>query len=117
MPGSSTVQRGNEIFSQLLNLQITPPASIGTGVVTSQTLTVNGVQPGDLLSWNIIATANNLVSIANMYVSAVNTVVIGWTTEGATIASLGVQQVLVEVSRPENASVLPNLGALPTAVF
>jgi hypothetical protein len=117
MPGSSTVQRGNEVFSQLLNLQITPPASIVTAVVTNQSVTVNGVQPGDLLSWNIVATANNLVSIANMYVSAVNTIVIGWTTEGATIASLAVQQILLEVTRPENASVLPNLGALPTAVF
>jgi hypothetical protein len=117
MPGSSTVQRGNEIFSQLLNLQITPPTTITTAVVTSQSVTVNGVQPGDLLSWNLVATANNLVSIANMYVSAVNTIVIGWTTEGATISNLTAQQILLEVTRPENASVLPNLGALPTAVF
>jgi hypothetical protein len=102
---------GNLIYDGVMALSITPPTTITTAVVTSQTLTVQGIQVNDFLSWNIIATGNNLVSIANMYASAPNTIVIGWSTEGATISNLVAQQVLIGVSRPENGSL--GFAALP----
>lgn len=115
MPGGTRQQLGNELFGQALYFPaFLPPATITTAVVTSQTVTVSGVQVGDILSWNIVAPTSNLVSIANMYVSAPNTVIIGWSTEGATISNLVAQQLLIEVTRPENASL--GLTALPTII-
>lgn len=114
MAAGTRTQIGNCTFEQAGYIVLTPPATITTAVVTSQTVTMAGLQVGDIISWNLVATANNLVSIANMYVSAVNTLVIGWTSEGATISSLGAQQILFSVLRPENAS--QGLASLPANV-
>jgi hypothetical protein len=111
MPTGTRPQIGNAIFEEVMALTITPPASIATLVVTSQNVTVPGLLVNDFISWNLVATANNLVSIANMYVSAVNTLTIGWTTENTTISSLGAQTILVSVLRPENGSL--GFAALP----
>jgi len=114
MPTGTRPQIGNLTFDEVILLTVTPPASIVTATVTYQVLTVPGLQVGDLLGWNLLQNANNLVSIANMYVSALNTLQIGWSTEGATISSLVSQQILVEVARPENASL--GVTALPPNV-
>lgn len=114
MPGGSRVQIGNEIFSQVLFLTVTPPAAITTAVVTYQNVAVPGLQVGDVVSYNLLQTANTLVSVPSMYVSATNVLTIGWGTEGATINSLAAQQFLIEITRPENAAL--GLSALPQAL-
>jgi len=112
MPTGTRPQIGNLIFDEALLLTVTPPAAILTSVVTYQAVTFPGCLVGDLVSWNLLQNTNNLVSIPNMYVSAPNTLQIGWGTEGAQINSLATQQILVEVCRPENASL--GLTALPS---
>jgi hypothetical protein len=114
MPGGTRAQLGNLLFDQAILITVTPPASIVTAVVTYQAVTVMGLLVGDILSWNLLQNTNTLVSIPNMYVSAPNTVQIGWGSEGATIASLGAQQILIEVARPENSSL--GLAALPAII-
>lgn len=104
-------QIGNLVYDGVIALTVTPPTTITTAVVTSQTVTVLGLQVNDLISWNIVASLNTLVSIANMYVSAPNTLIIGWSTEGATISNLVAQNILIEVARPENGSL--GFAALP----
>ncbi len=117
MSFGTTVQRGNELFSQIMLINTTPGA-ITTALVNYYPVTIPGVQVGDLVSWNIITLpASTLLTIANAYVSAPNTIQLGWTTEGGTVASPGAQQVLLEIARPENANVLPGLGALPTSLI
>lgn len=115
MPTGTRNQLGNCIFEQLCYLAaVTPPASVVTAVITPQTLTVQGVQVGDFLGWNILSPTSTLLSIPNMYVSAPNTVIIGWSTEGATVNAAPAQQILLSVLRPENGSM--GLAALPANV-
>lgn len=112
MPTGTRQQLGNAIFEQLTYLAaVTPPATITTAVITTQTLTVPGVQVGDFLSWNILSPTSTLLSITNMYVSSANVVNIGWSTEGGTVSSAPAQQLLISAVRPENASM--GLAALP----
>jgi hypothetical protein len=111
MPTGTRPQIGNLVFDEAILLTVTPPATITTAVITFQNVTVPGLLVGDVLSWNLLQQANNLVSIPNMYASAANTLTIGWGTEGGTISSLGSQQILIEVARPENASL--GITALP----
>jgi hypothetical protein len=115
MPAGTRAQLGNLLFEQALYFPaLVPPGTITTAVVTPQNVTVIGVLPGDLVSWNLIAPTDVKLSIANMYVSAANTLVIGWSTEGATISGAAAQQILLSVARPENASL--GLTALPANV-
>ena|ERR1700743_1043285 len=112
MPTGTRPQIGNLTFDQAILLTVTPPAAILTLQVTYQSVTVPGLLVGDVISWNLLQNTNTLVSIPNMYVSAPNTLQIGWGTENTQINSLGSQQILIEVCRPENASL--GLAALPT---
>jgi hypothetical protein len=114
MPTGNRANLGNLSYDGAFLLTVTPPTTITTAVVTYQAVIVPGLLVGDIISWNLLQTANNLVSIPAMYVSAPNTLQIGWGTEGATISSLGSQQILIEVCRPENASL--GLASLPTNV-
>jgi hypothetical protein len=111
MPTGTRPQIGNLVFDEAILLTVTPPAAILTAQVTYQAVTVPGLLVGDVLSWNLLQTANTLVSIPNMYVSAPNTLQIGWGSEAAQINSLVAQQILIEVARPENASL--GVTALP----
>lgn len=110
----TTIARGNETLDAMFALTITPP-TITTATGTQQTLTVMGLFPGDLISWNITTTGSNynaLISMANAFVSALNTLIVTWTTEGATVSSPAAQTVIFECVRPENG-----LAALPINVL
>jgi hypothetical protein len=111
MPTGTRPQIGNLTFDMIIGLVVTPPTTITTATVTYQVVTVPGLQVNDLLGWNLLQTTNTLVSIANMFVSAPNTLQIGWSTEGATISNLISQNILIEVARPENGSL--GFSALP----
>lgn len=115
MPTGTRPQIGNVTFDCVIAITVTPPGTITTAVVTYQTVTVLGLQVNDLISWNLIQTANTLVSIPSMFASAVNTLTIGWSTEGATINGLGAQNFLLEIMRPENGSL--GFAALPSNVL
>jgi hypothetical protein len=120
MPGSSTLQRGNELFAMILFVTVTPPASVVTATQTVGTATINGLQIGDLMSWNLTTASgstnyNALLLIEGMYVSSANTLTISWSTTGATISGAGPQTILLEATRPENYPVT-GLAGLPGSI-
>jgi hypothetical protein len=113
---SNTIARGNESVDSIFALTLTPSATITTATGTQQTVTVPGLQVGDVLSYNLTTVGTNynaLLTLANAYVSAANTMIITWTTEGATISTAGPQTILFEYCRPENFS-LSGIAGLPT---
>jgi hypothetical protein len=119
MPGGSTATRGNELFSQCIFLTVTPPASVVTATQTTQSVTVSGVQIGDIMSFNLTTVGTNynaLLLLESMYVSASNTILMSWSSTGATIATPGPQTILCEVTRPENI-VDGGVAALPSTIF
>jgi hypothetical protein len=114
MPGGTTLQRGNILFEQALQLTVTPP-TITTGVITQQTVTVPGLVPGDIIDWNMLTFTSNLISVTNMAVLASNTLTINWSTEGATVSGAAAQTFELIVSRIENYS-LVGFAGLPTSI-
>jgi hypothetical protein len=114
MPGGTRAQLGNELFSQTLFLTVTPPATITTAVITQQTINVPGVLPGDLLSWAMQTFVNPLIQMDNLYCVTPGVMTINWTSAGATISGALAQSFLLEITRPENASL--GLSALPTSL-
>ena len=109
MPGGTRYQQGNEIFAQVLYLPSVAFPTIGVGASASNTFTVPGVLPLDLISWNIQNPPAHL-TIDNIYVSAANTLTILWGTDATGITGSTVA-VLIDITRAENAglgsSVLP----------
>ena len=67
MPGGSTAQRGNELFAQVLYLPLVTVPNLPANVTVTQTFTVNGVQIGDLISWNQQSTVSG-ISVENVFV-------------------------------------------------
>lgn len=109
MPGRANIAYGNEIIDEVLYFSGVTYPTLTTSASGSNTLTVQGVQPLDFLSWNLVAPVAHL-QIDNMYVSAANTITILWGTDltGVTGASNAV--LMIEVIRVDAA----NLG---TSVF
>jgi hypothetical protein len=115
MPGSSTLQRGNLIFDLMIQATITPPATVTTATTNTTTTTIQGLNVGDLVSWNQLTNPNALLTVANMYVSAANTLTSVWTTEGATVSGAAACSFILEVCRAENYS-LSGISSLPTTI-
>jgi hypothetical protein len=115
MPGGSAVASGNELIDQLIYITVVPPAVITTATSTVGAVTVPGLVIGDLISWNQIGntTGSVLLTVANMYVSAANTLSVTWTTEGATVNNATAQAFLLEVVRP---TIVP-YTALPNGIY
>jgi hypothetical protein len=114
MPGGTRSVIGNELFTQLLYLSgITVPTVLANASAT-QTVTVNGVAVGDLVSWNQQGVVAGL-SIDNVYVSAANTLSFYWSN--TTIGSLGptTTNVIIEVARSENYNESGTAG-FPTSI-
>lgn len=112
MPGGTRAQLGNELFAQALYLAAVTFPTLATSASSTNTLTVPGVLVGDLLSWNMQAPPAHIF-LENAYVSAPNVITFSWTTD-ATGISTGTVPLLLEVTRPENASL--GLTSLPTQV-
>ena len=110
MPGkSSVIATGNEVFSQVLYLTAVTYPTLGANASATTSLTVAGVQPLDILSWNLQSPPAHL-QIDNMYVSAANTITVTWGTDATGITGASTAVLLLEVSRVDGA----NLG---TSVF
>lgn len=112
MPGGSTVQRGNEIFDQMLYFPTVTFPTLGANASATNTLSVPGTLVGDLLSWNIQSLPAHL-QIDNMYVSAAGVITITWGTD-ATGISTSTCAVLLSVCRYENISL--GITSLPNAI-
>jgi hypothetical protein len=117
MPGSSTVLRGNNLFSQTLYIAaVAVPATVAASTTTNNTLALSGVRIGDILDWNQQSTVAGL-SVAAMYASAKDVVTIQWNNSTATpISGTAAQPFLIQITRPENA-VDGGIAILPKAII
>jgi hypothetical protein len=114
MPGATRYQQGNEIFDIVLYLPSVAVPNVAGAATATQTVTVSGVLPGDMLHWNQIGTITGLM-VDNVYVSAPNTCIFYWSNAtGSAINGSANQAFLLGVTRPENASL--GLSALPSAI-
>lgn len=113
MPGGTRAQLGNELFAQALYVPAIPYPIVAANGTTTNTATILGVLPGDIVGWNLQAPPAHLV-LDNIYVSAPNTLTLLWSSDSAGITPGGTVAVLLEVARPENASL--GLTALPSTV-
>lgn len=115
MPGSSTIQRGNEIFAQMIYLPNVTVPTVAANASVSQAVTVPGIQVGDIISWNQQAVVAGL-ACDNIFVSAANTLSFYWTN--TTVGSLGptTSPFLLEVTRGENVS-LGGIASLPNGIY
>ena len=112
MPGANDIAYGNEKLSMLVYNSVVAFPTLGANASATNTLTIPGVLPLDLVSWNVQAPPAHLV-VDNMYVSSANTITILWGTDSTGITGSTVA-MLLEIVRATNA----NLGtsALPSAV-
>ena len=112
MPGGSQITRGNEILYTMIYLPSVAVPNVNANTSGNQTVTVNGVQVGDLISWNQIGTIVGL-AVDNIYVSAANTLIFYWTnnTTGNITGSAN-QAFLLSITR---ADIVP-YTSLPAAL-
>lgn len=111
MPGSSDIARGN--LTNTFLLQITNSfSSVAANTTAQQTVTVNGLLPGDQISAVSKATFQAGLIVAGADVSAANTlrVTFGNFTGGGIVPTAG-DSYVIEVNRPSNA-----YQALPSAI-
>lgn len=112
MPGGTRAQLGNELFAQALYLPAVTFPTLTANQSSTNTFTIPGVLPLDLLSWNLQSPPAHIV-LDNAYVSAANTITLLWSTDGTGVTGATVP-ILMEITRPENASL--GSAALPTTV-
>lgn len=113
MPGGTRAQLGNELFAQVLYLPTAAYPIVAANGTTTNTVAVAGVLPGDVVGWNMQAPPAHLV-LDNAYVSAVGVITFLWSSDSAGITPGGTVALLLEVSRPENASL--GLASLPGSI-
>lgn len=77
MPMSTTIARGNVGFEAVLQVSITPPATLAANATVESTYAVPGVLVGDFLEINKPSHTSGL-SIGNIRASAVNQIAIQW---------------------------------------
>lgn len=112
MPGGNRSQQGNELFGQALYLPAVTFPTLTASNSSTNTLAAVGVLVGDLLSWNLQAPPAHIF-LENAYVSAPGVITLSWTTD-ATGVTGGTVPMILEVTRPENASL--GLSALPSVL-
>lgn len=112
MPGSSTLQRGNEQFDMLCYLSAVTVPNVNANSTATQTVTLNGVVVGDFIGWNQQSTVSG-ISVENIYVSAANTLTFLWSnTTGSNVTNTAAQPFIISVCR---ADIVP-YTALPSAI-
>lgn len=113
MPGGNRVQLGNELFEQVLYLTGITFPTLGANASSTTAVTVNGVLPLDVVTWNMQAPPAHL-TIDNIYVSAANVLQVQWGTDAAGVTGASNLVVMMTVDRAENASL--GSSALPSSV-
>lgn len=100
MPGT-TIARGNILAIKEFALTLTP-VSVAAALTAEQSFTVPGVRPGDYINCNFNAAQTAGIFIANLRVTATDTVTIafGNTTAGPLVPASGMYGFVM--GRPEN---------------
>lgn len=115
MPVATRAALGNEVFDTIIYLPLTTVPNVPASSTTTQVITVSGVFPGDVISWNQQSNVAGL-AIENVWVSAINTLTFVWSNATTSaINGTAAQPVLLEVVRPENAAL--GIATLPSFIF
>jgi hypothetical protein len=114
MPGGSTLQRGNEIFDQMVYTPAVTFPTLATNASSTTAVTIPNASVGDLVSWNMQAPPAHL-TIDNVYISAANTAQVQWGTDATGITGATVA-VLWSFCRGENVS-LNGVASLPNGIY
>lgn len=112
MPGGTRNQLGNEMFGQMLYLPAVTFPTLTANQSGDNTVSIPGVLPGDMISWNLQAPPAHIV-LDNVYVSAAGVATFRWSTDGTGVTGATVP-VLIEVTRPENSSA--GITSLPSSL-
>lgn len=112
MPSGTRAQLGNELFAQTIFVAAVTFPTLAANASGDNTLTVKGVLPNDLISWNMQSPPLHLI-LDNAFVSAADTITLRWSSDATGIATSTVG-ILFEITRPENGSL--GSAALPTNV-
>ncbi len=108
MPGAQTLSRGNIILAGIYSTTLTPTI-VAANTTAEQTFTMTGLAVGDVISVTK-PTLQAGLGIVNSRVSAINTLAITFANNtGAGITPTAAEAYIVELNRPENAT-------LPTTV-
>jgi hypothetical protein len=110
MPAGNRSCLGNELFEQLVYLPAVTYPTLAANASGSNTTTIAGVLPGDLVSFNMQSPPAHLV-VDNVYISAANTVTILWSSDSTGI-STGTVALLLGIARWENSSL--GVTAIPS---
>lgn len=118
MPVSSTIQRGNMLFDTIIGVTTTPPNALATVSTSTVTVTVPGVQLGDLIgAVNFQVALPNLLVLVNAWVSAANTISLQYTNSSASSSGASsATNVILEICRPENY-LEGGFSQLPNSIF
>lgn len=99
MPMSTTLARGNVGFEAVLQVSISPPASLAANSTTEVLYTIPGIVVGDFLEINKPSHTAGL-SIGNIRASATNQIGIQWVNSTtSTITSAINELYLIAVTR------------------
>lgn len=110
MPGGSNPCLGNELFEQMCYLSAVTFPTLAANASSSNTATLKGVLPGDLVSWNMQNPPAHLI-LDNVYVSAADTLTLLWSSDGTGVTGATVP-IIFGVARFQNQSL--GLSALPS---
>ena len=102
MPVGSRIQIGNEVFDQMIYVASVATPNLASSASATATLTVNGVLPNDLVSWNLQNPPAH-IALDNVYVSSANTLTLLWAAD-TTGASPSTVNIIFSVTRCENAA-------------
>lgn len=113
MPGATRVALGNQLLDTTLYLPSVTVPNVNTQVSANQTVTVQGVQPGDYISWNSQGVGTSGLFVTNIYCNAANTLTFTW-FNGTTgnLTSNAAQAFILELIRTD---ILP-YTTLPAAL-
>lgn len=112
MPGKANVSLGNIQLETLVYIPAVTYPTLGANASGSNTLNIPGVQPLDLIGWNMQGPPPHLV-LDNAYVSAPGVVTILWSTD-ATGISTGSVPVIFDIARIDGANL--GLQVFPQAI-
>ena len=110
MPSSTTIARGNVQLEAILQISVTPPATMAANTTVESTYTVPGIMLGDFIEINKPSHSTG-VSIGNVRASAANTVAIQWgNLTTASITSLPQENYLMSITRFDSVPNTPPAG-------
>lgn len=112
MPGKTTPALGNEQLDTVVYLAAVTYPTIAANSIASNTATIPGVLPLDILSWSMQNPPAHL-ALENIWVSSANTITITWSSDTTGI-STGTVPILFEIVRVDGANL--GVAAFPTAL-